>query len=91
MKDALRKLVSGDKARYKDETYNLDLTYITPRIIAMSLPAEGIISTTYRNELAQVSRFLNEHHGDNYSVINLAMKKYNIAKFGNRVLSVLNF
>lgn len=85
MKDALRKLVSGDKARYKDDTYNLDLTYITPRIIAMSLPAEGIISTTYRNELSQVSRFLNEHHGDKYAVINLAMKKYNYAKFGNRV------
>ena len=77
MKNALREKVSGKKSRYKDDTYNLDLTYITPRIIAMSLPAEGLISTAYRNDLSQVSKFLNEHHGDKYLVFNLAMKKYN--------------
>lgn len=63
--------MSGPKNRYKDENYNLDLTYISPRIIAMSVPAEGI-SSTYRNELSEVSKFLNEHHGDDYMVVNLA-------------------
>lgn len=85
MKTMLRKMVSGKKARYEDQNYNLDLTYITPRIVAMSYPAEGLISATYRNELAEVARFLNEHHGDNYLVINLSQKKYNYLKFGNRV------
>lgn len=81
----LREYVSGQKNRYKDGNYNLDLTYITPRIIGMSIPAEGI-SSTYRNELSEVSRFLQEHHGDKFLVINLAQKKYNYSKFGNRVL-----
>ena len=80
-------MVSGKKARYEDGNYNLDLTYITPRIIAMSFPAEGIISSTYRNELSEVSRFLSEHHGTNYYVINLSQKKYNYQKFGGRVVS----
>ena len=60
MKTMLRKMVSGKKARYEDQNYNLDLTYITPRIVAMSYPADGLISATYRNELAEVARFLND-------------------------------
>lgn len=33
--NVLRHLVSGDKYRVKDGEIDLDLTYITPRIIAM--------------------------------------------------------
>lgn len=40
----LRELVSQDKVRYIDNDYNLDLTYITPRIVAMAYPAEGLES-----------------------------------------------
>ena len=29
----IRKMVSKDRVRYKDGTYDLDLTYITPEII----------------------------------------------------------
>ena len=85
MKTLLREMVSGNKFRYKDDYYNLDLTYITPRIIAMSLPAEGIISSTYRNELSEVAQFLHEHHSENYLVINLSMKKYSYDKFKGKV------
>lgn len=43
----LRNLVSQDKNRYKDANFDLDLTYITKQVIAMSLPASGV-ERTYR-------------------------------------------
>jgi phosphatidylinositol-3,4,5-trisphosphate 3-phosphatase/dual-specificity protein phosphatase PTEN len=51
--DFLRKLVSGPKNRYKENGYNLDLTYICPRLIAMSYPASGVESI-YRNPIDKV-------------------------------------
>jgi phosphatidylinositol-3,4,5-trisphosphate 3-phosphatase/dual-specificity protein phosphatase PTEN len=42
MFNPLRKLVGGPKNRTVDHDYNLDLTYITDRIIAMAFPASGI-------------------------------------------------
>lgn len=38
----IRKLVSTNKKRLEVEGYNLDLTYITNRVIACGFPAEGI-------------------------------------------------
>lgn len=38
----IREKISGKKNRLKQHNYNLDLTYITPRIIAMSYPASGL-------------------------------------------------
>lgn len=81
----IREMVSGNKKRYKDDVYNLDLTYISPRIIAMAMPGEGLIQTVYRNELSEVSKFLNEHHGDKYKVINLSQKAYTYSKFNKKV------
>lgn len=39
--DWLRKIVSGNRRRFEDPEYNLDITYITNRILAMSFPASG--------------------------------------------------
>jgi phosphatidylinositol-3,4,5-trisphosphate 3-phosphatase and dual-specificity protein phosphatase PTEN len=40
--DFLRELVGGPKKRFKEFGYNLDLTYITRRVIAMAFPASGL-------------------------------------------------
>ena len=52
--DWLRKIVSGKRNRFKDDNYNLDVTYITPRILAMSFPASGL-EIMYRNNMSDVS------------------------------------
>ena len=48
--------VSGNRNRYEDGEFNLDLTYITPRVIAMGLPATGIHSF-FRNSQQDVIRY----------------------------------
>jgi phosphatidylinositol-3,4,5-trisphosphate 3-phosphatase/dual-specificity protein phosphatase PTEN len=85
MVDFIRKIVSGDKKRYKDKKYDLDLTYITPRIIGMAFPGSGL-RTIYRNNISDVSDFLGERHGKNYLVFNLSGKKYDTEKFNHHVL-----
>ena len=42
--DFIREMVSQEKIRFIDDKYNLDLTYITPRVIGMAYPADGIES-----------------------------------------------
>ena len=37
----LKNLVSKEKRRFKDEKYDLDLTYINDKIIAMGFPSTG--------------------------------------------------
>jgi phosphatidylinositol-3,4,5-trisphosphate 3-phosphatase/dual-specificity protein phosphatase PTEN len=55
MVESIRKLVSGNRRRFTDEEFSLDLTYIIPnRIIAMSYPASGFESL-YRNSIDKVS------------------------------------
>ena len=55
--DFLREIVGGPKNRYKRDGYNLDLTYITPRIIAMAFPASGI-EKLYRNNIDTIAKLL---------------------------------
>lgn len=84
MIDFLRKKVSGSKIRYNKQGYNLDLSYITPRIIAMSLPGEGV-HKVYRNSINSVSRFLKETHNSKFKVFNLSGIRYDYEKFSNNV------
>jgi phosphatidylinositol-3,4,5-trisphosphate 3-phosphatase/dual-specificity protein phosphatase PTEN len=80
----LREWISGKKQRFKDNQFNLDLTYITPRIIVMSFPASGL-EAMYRNSIKDVSKFLALKHSTDYKVYNLSGRAYDYAKFNNNV------
>ena len=67
---SLRTAVSQNKRRYKKDGFDLDLTYITDRIIAMSAPALGGIKS-WRNDGHTVSRFLSLKHYAAFFVFNL--------------------
>lgn len=82
--DLLRTIVSGKKKRLRERGYDLDLSYITPRIIAMSFPAQGF-EKLYRNSCDTVSRFLNETHPGDYRIFNLSGLKFDYTKFGENV------
>ena len=59
-------------------------SYISPRIIAMSYPAQGI-EAVYRNKLKDVAQLLESKHKDKYSIINVSDKSYDTSFFKNQV------
>ena len=65
----LRHLVSKKKRRYIKDGYDLDLTYVTDRIIVHGFPAAGV-EHLYRNPRKEVARFLEEKHAGKYKVFN---------------------
>ncbi|KAF7980319.1 hypothetical protein HWV62_39122 [Athelia sp. TMB] len=89
MTDYIRRLVSGNKARFKDERLHLelDLVYLTDQVIVMGYPATGI-EGLYRNRREDVQKFLNRRHGKNFWVFNFCPvqeNSYPASVFGGRV------
>ncbi len=87
----VRTLVSGDKVRYQDHVldhnnpstlsyFDLDLTYITNRLIAMGIPGEGF-SAYYRNHVESVAQFFKKKHGGHFMIINLSEIPYDYSLF----------
>ena len=70
----IKSLVSQDKNRFCFDGFDLDLTYITPRIIAMGLPSTSY-EAFYRNDMNDVLNFFNERHPEHYKVYNLCEEK----------------
>ncbi|GAA5900881.1 hypothetical protein JCM5296_002205 [Sporobolomyces johnsonii] len=67
--DPVRRIVSGNKARYDQAGLSLDLIHLTDRIIIMGYPAVGVASL-YRNRRSDVLRFL-EPYAPHYRIFNL--------------------
>jgi len=83
--DLIRSLVSGKKKRLREEGYDLDLSYITPRIMAMALPGEGL-EKLYRNSADTVAKFFRERHPGAFRVFNLSGLRFDYGKFGDSVV-----
>jgi phosphatidylinositol-3,4,5-trisphosphate 3-phosphatase and dual-specificity protein phosphatase PTEN len=82
----LREIVSGKRRRFQDDQYNLDITYITQRVLAMSFPAKGL-EKLYRNSIDNVAEFLRQKHGKNFRVFNMSGREYDTSKFDRQVES----
>ena len=77
----VKSLVSQDKSRFCYDGFDLDLTYITPRIIAMGFPSSSI-EGIYRNSMEDVKKFFTKRHPNHYKVYNLCDdKKYSSSCF----------
>ena len=92
-RNCLKEIVSEGRIRMHKRNFDLDLVYITKRIIAMGYPATGCESF-YRNSFKDVKQFLNEEHGDKFKVYNLCMENNRIYKktaFGGPPVSLFPF
>jgi len=83
----LRMIVSQNRRRYQSDGFNLDLTYITDRVIAMGYPADTAESL-YRNNMKHIVKFLEKFHPGKYRVFNLrGQYAYDEKNFHYRVVS----
>ncbi|XP_034039165.1 tensin-3-like isoform X1 [Thalassophryne amazonica] len=70
-----------------EEGYELDLTYITERIIAVSFP-RGCSEEVYSHNLKDVTRMLKSKHADNYLIINLSEKRHDLSRMNPKTLDM---
>jgi hypothetical protein len=55
----------------KKNLFDLDLTYICDRVIAMAMPTVDGGATAYRNDIREVARFFATRHYGHFLVFNL--------------------
>ncbi|KAG2381303.1 hypothetical protein C9374_006292 [Naegleria lovaniensis] len=82
-----RKKRAGGRKLFKGLNYNLDITYITSRIIVMSIPTEDWFIGYFRNDANLVHQFLEDMHGrDHYMIFNLSEFRYDKKVFYGNVI-----
>eukprot|EP01080_Neovahlkampfia_damariscottae_P009709 gene9709-1914_t len=72
----IRQKVSLKKKRFQGDGFDLDLTYITQRIIATGMPSSGS-EAMIRNPKEEVAFFLDTRHPDSYYLYNLCEGREN--------------
>ncbi|CAB1317405.1 unnamed protein product, partial [Coregonus sp. 'balchen'] len=70
-----------------EEGYELDLTYVTERIIAVSFP-RACSEEIYLHILKDVTRMLKSKHADNYLIINLSEKRHDLSKMNPKICTI---
>ena len=99
--NTVRHKVSADKNRYQNGTFDLDLTYITDRIVGkwstrrkrLFSSREGKamafpadgMESTYRNDIDHVAELLEKQHPNHFLLYNLSNRSYDTSKFGGQV------
>ncbi|XP_034042211.1 tensin-1 [Thalassophryne amazonica] len=68
-----------------EENYEVDLIYITERIISVSFPST-VEEQSYAANLREVASMLRSKHGHSYLLFNLSEKRYDITQLNPRVL-----
>ncbi|CAJ1078737.1 tensin-1 isoform X2 [Xyrichtys novacula] len=68
-----------------EENYELDLVYITERIISVSFPS-SVEEQSYAANLREVASMLRSKHGHNYLLFNLSEKRFDISQLHPKVL-----
>eukprot|EP00803_Ostreobium_quekettii_P004568 evm.model.scf_1977.5 EVM.evm.TU.scf_1977.5 scf_1977:26630-28399(-) len=82
----LRRMVSKSNRRFQEDGFDLDLAYVTKRIIAMGFPSEGG-EGLFRNPMSETTEFLARYHDGRFRVYNLCSEKaYDPAKLGGNVV-----
>ncbi|CAK9084441.1 unnamed protein product [Durusdinium trenchii] len=69
-----RRQVSKNRKRFTEGDFDLDLAYISGRILAMSFPAQDL-EAQFRNPMAEVQRFLQSRHPQ-HRVYNLCKEEH---------------
>ncbi|XP_065417467.1 tensin-1 isoform X17 [Chrysemys picta bellii] len=72
-------------AQTMEDSCELDLVYITERIIAVSYPSSAE-EQNFRSNLKEVAQMLKSKHGDNYLLFNLSERRHDISKLHSKVL-----
>ncbi|KAM6269189.1 tensin-1 isoform 9-T10 [Porphyrio hochstetteri] len=68
-----------------ESSCELDLVYITERIIAVSYPSAAE-EQTFCSNLREVAHMLKSKHGDNYVLFNLSERRHDVSKLHPKVL-----
>jgi len=89
----MQKTVSGNKRRFMDKEFDLDLTHIADRLVAMALPC--VAGAAYRNDIRDTCRFFTSRHYGAFKVFNLCEGfeesgngNYDTTLFYNQVVKV---
>ena len=77
--NCFKTLVSKKKRRFQNSKFDLDMAYITSRVIAMGYPSSGC-EALYRNSKNDIIKFFSYYHQEGSKIYNLCLEKNRIYK-----------